>query len=135
MIEIENRFKVRFFHPQTQQMFYPDQNIRYVNGAYNLSEMFSDVEKGKLIPMQYIGLTNKHIRRLALYESDIVELGTETLSRHRIGIKGIIEYDNDENCFIFKGLTTKKRYKMHQIIHNDFKILGNIYENKNLLKI
>ena len=130
MIEIENRFKVRFFHPQTQQMFYPDENLKYVNNAYHLGEMFDDVKKGKLIPMQYTGLTDK--RCTLLFEGDIVELGTETLSRYRVGIKGIIEYDNNENCLIFKGLTTKKKYKMHQIQHNDFRILGNIYENNDI---
>lgn len=122
MIKIEDRFKVRFFHPQTQQMFYPEQNVRYVNGIYNLYEMFSDVEKGKLIPMQCTGLKDKNGK--LIYEEDIVKVSG-------YGVEGIFKMFWDDTTARF--CTSIYESDCFEHSQSVMEIIGNVFENKELL--
>lgn len=113
-----------------ETMDFTDKSIQYlkkseINNAYILRrESFDDVEL-----MQYTGLTDKN--DTGIYEGDIVLVksgGISTWYRTVIKFKeggfiaGLI---NEENYFyIFNpGFDS-----------DDFKVVGNIYENKNLLE-
>jgi len=46
-------------------------------------------------------------------------------------VKGVIEYDQDDACFV----VSSKRGKFHLgIIPDQFEIIGNVHENKNLIE-
>lgn len=75
--------------------------------------------------IQCTGIKDKNDK--LIYEGDIIEI------MHSMGKKAVVYWDNEKCCFKLKG--KKIAYNALITIRNDyFEIIGNIYENPELLK-
>lgn len=80
-------------------------------------------EKVKI--MQCTGMQDRNGK--LIYEGDIIEI------MHSMGKKAVVYWDNEKCCFKLKGKGIA--YNALITIRNDyFEIIGNIYENQELLK-
>jgi uncharacterized phage protein (TIGR01671 family) len=113
-----------------ETMDFTDKSIQYlkkseINNAYILRrESFDDVEL-----MQYTGLADKN--DTGIYEGDIVLIKLDETSTWHKTVVGFKKgafianlIDEEDYVYIFH----------HGFTGDDFEIIGNVYENKNLLE-
>ena len=80
--------------------------------------------------MQSTGLKDKN--GVEIYEGDIVEL--KYPYDKRIKTKGSIVWDNHKACFGISMKETTERYELYRVTaENYLSVIGNVFENKNLL--
>lgn len=113
-----------------ETMDFTDKSIQYlkkseINNAYILRrESFDDVEL-----MQYTGLKDKNGKEI--YEGDIVLVESGgILTRY----KTVVEFK--EGALIASLISEENHFYIFNpgFDSNDFEVIGNIYENKNLLE-
>jgi uncharacterized phage protein (TIGR01671 family) len=98
---------------------------------YSLDEDFQD-----LIPMQYTGLKDSRGRKI--FESDIVRI---CLLRHPHGVDCIVTWREEYAGFSF--IKVHKGQALHEnpsdgwsmSLSDGFEVIGNVYENPELLKV
>lgn len=84
-----------------------------------------DVCNARLIVMQYTGLKDKNGKEI--YEGDIIQAGDDVFK---------ILYSNNDFCHVF-WLNSQKNYMTLPFLKGikDFEMIGNIYENPELLEV
>ena len=107
--------KFRVWDKNKKQMFYPD------DFGNKIKLPGEDVNKKYSIYMQYTGLKDKNDKEI--YEGDIIEFNNK--------LKLIVYWDN--GGFALKNLTNTAEIPLVDIIR-PIKVLGNIYENPELLE-
>lgn len=96
-------------------------NKRFLNGTYGLMDTFvNSYSKGRLIFMQYIGLKDKNGKEI--YEGDIIDNGRYIAK---------VVWEDYRRGF---GLQDKKNTTWNNPDFFRCKVIGNIYENSELLK-
>jgi len=118
--------KFRLWNPQEKKMFYDVQDCFHdmygdgVFGEHGFNELLEDAKEGRCVLMQYTGLKDKNGKEI--WEGDIVEgiRGVKGECKFKKG-RFLVEYEDEmELTFIYENKT-------------DIKVLGNIYENPELL--
>ena len=107
---MKDRFKFRFFETYNNTMLDCDD--------YDINELF---EEGKPV-MQCTGLKDKNGK--LVYESDIVTDGIENYV--------VVWIDDDDHLGFYVRDLDKVNYTFYQLL--EYTIIGNIYENKELLE-
>lgn len=105
------------------------------NGYYNNGDLLKP-NKGKYTLMQYTGLHDKNGKEI--YEGDIVlyqdwEMAYEGGGNDSFINKGIVEYCEDNCCF---NVTERQTVDIADVLYKgneDLEVIGNIYENPELL--
>lgn len=121
---MEDRFKFRFWCEKDKTMYYVNVNncIFTKQRRLNLSSVFNSE---RYIPMQCIGIKDKN--RNLVYEGDI--LSHDNLHEYLLvrfnPAYNILNLQNTGNRYLFTRLKDKDTV---------FEIIGNIYENKELIK-
>ena len=84
----------------------------------------------ELIRLQFTGLKDKSGKEV--YEGDIINC-----PRRIINKLAIVEFDNIKKAFTFRELHNKEytRYFQEFVEYNEIEIIGNIYENPELLEV
>ena len=119
--------EIKFRAWDSQEMIYEpslytDDFARNINQYFEYWQKIVD-ENERMIFMQYTGL--KDINGKEIYEGDIIEFDNE--------IKLIVYWDNVLGGFALKNLTNTAVVPLTDMI-KPIKVLGNIYENPELLK-
>ena len=120
---MEDRFKFKFVLYgkvyEIERLYLKEKVVEYIKNKNNkLSVLREDISEGKLI--QCIGLKDKNNN--FIYEGDIVKDGYHNI--------GVINYDN--KCAMFKIQCNNGNFFLRQ--YEESEIIGNIYENKELLE-
>ena len=143
---MRREIKFRAWDKKNKKMLYPG-NEWYdiccggVEGVLAIphSTVYDGVEnKSKeWIPMQYTGLKDKNGREI--YEEDIVKFKLLTRDGENRGI-GIVEWNDIERAWVVKviksdsGMPIWKYYLLGFIKDEQLRVIGNIYENPELLE-
>lgn len=94
------------------------------------NEMYAMFEIEYFELMQSTGLKDKN--GIEIYEGDIVEL--KYPYDKRIKTKGSIVWDNHKACFGISMKETTEQYELYRVTaENYLSVIGNVFENKNLL--
>ena len=122
--------KFRAWNPQQKRMFYPN-TVHLLNGiqipderCYDQSDTASDVINKPVAIMQYTGLKDKNEKEI--YEGDIVQDFQKFNADVRF-LNGAFKY-----CSNLDG-TPVDYLDIQSIIEDKLKVIGNIYENEELL--
>ena len=134
---MQDRFKFRVWHKKRQKMYdvLHLHTATWENGGewvtakgFNIitqQDIHIQIESKDGILMQCTGLKDKNGK--LIYEGDIVEI------MHYKGEKAVVYWDDEKCCFKLKG--KKIAYNALITIRNDyFEVIGNIYDNQELLK-
>lgn len=112
---MQDRFKFRFWHKK-------DNKMQTWEGCHFYNALCNDY----LIPMQCTGLKDKNGK--LIYEGDILEI------LHSGNKKAVVCWNKTNACYELQGEAVA--YNAHITIRNDyFEIVGNIYENPELLEV
>lgn len=125
-----NRFNFRAYILKEKYMvdveiLHPEYILAYDGKIYNLDNVNNSKN---YILMQSTGLTDRNGKEI--YDLDILTDGS---------IKYLVRFEKEKACFIMKpilcGKTLLKKYEeLGKRYMNYYEIIGNIYENKELLK-
>ena len=92
----------------------------------------------RIIIMQYTGLKDKNGKEI--YEGDIVGFVRENVFKERGLIIGVIEYHPDRlayivsNCIVRQPDGEKEKWDYTFLSEDDLEVIGNIYDNPELLE-
>ena len=112
-------------------------NKRMFNGAFRLTKKgtetwvsYENQSSENLIWEQYTGLKDKNGNEI--YEGDIVFEQVKGFDKR----KSVVEWDICNPCFVLKSISEKYdiQYDFVQCDLRVNEVIGNIHENKNLLK-
>lgn len=118
---MKERFKFRFFDKVSKEMYYPTEyngKAEYLERRYDLADMFRFKD---LIPMQSTGLKDRNGK--LIYEGDILQ---QPQLPHRF----ICEWFK---CGFWINFRQNGAKRLLDELHNSYEVIGNIYENKELL--
>ena len=132
---MQERFKFRFFDNVSKEMCYPTEyngKAEYLERRYDLADMFRFKD---LIPMQCTGLKDKNGK--LIFEGDIIKYidceGKETIGYLAIDRFNLLTFANMVNCdFCEEWADVVKAVFFTG--NSTIEVIGNIYENKELLK-
>ena len=119
--------KYRAWDQDRQWMLYDGNSCGYVAESEKhdvdvINSLFRRAKKRKLIYLQYVGLVD--VERTKIYESDIVE---------KDGVIGVVEFVQSRAAFLIRQQNGQLGYfETDKSTRTAYKILGNIYENKEL---
>src|SRR5690625_4684528 len=122
--EMMREFKLREWETNRKTMSYGKKS----DFDDSISFRFEHTEGGKRILMQYTGL--KDIDGDEIYEGDILEYGYEVY-RNPVPVRVIGQVKFDLGCFLFSS--NNKNIPLRDLYCERLKIIGNIYENPELL--
>uniref|UniRef100_A0A6M3K6N9 Putative YopX protein n=1 Tax=viral metagenome TaxID=1070528 RepID=A0A6M3K6N9_9ZZZZ len=89
---------------------------------------FDWVERWNLPLMQFTGLLDKAGKDI--YEGDIIQWHNKC---YGFWICGYVKYEKDNACYFVIDQHETKNYLWYGINEAQFEVIGNIYENKDLL--
>lgn len=123
---MHREIKFRAWDNELLFMVDPMQYIIRFDGLPFFDNKGDAIEQGdKLILMQFTGLKDKHGKEI--YEGDIAEYSGGNYN----GLTGKIHFDMGQ--FVWTIKEWKKEKELWQV-YNSLSIIGNIYENPDLLK-
>lgn len=128
---MQNRFKFRVWKGQENRMVY---DVTYLNPLI-LDPAIKEENKHNIL-MQCTGLKDKNGK--LIYEGDIIDKGTRckwvvTWFRNRFILVPDFEYENRDKCVNERVCGFKYFENNHNYADRDNEVIGNIYENKELL--
>lgn len=115
--------KFRAWNPVDMEMI----SDPLVYDSVGINDNFENFKRDEYYMMQFTGLTDKNGKDI--YESDLLKSG-------RTGLIYRVEWDNDigqEARFIARCTEPKKDFIMAPYSWGENEIIGNIYQNKDLL--
>ena len=126
---MQDRFRFRFWDKETQTMQkFPKVELKY---RITLDKIFSD---DRVIFMQCTGLKDKNGK--LIYEGDIAKFKDNITTNGSKTHIAVIEHNETFNAFMYRvecmGLFTVNKIQNENF---DVEIIGNIYENPELLEV
>ena len=141
---MKREIKFRAWCESNKEMYYPDSNYEFwvdnnsigfyprydKDELYHFNTMPSENEK-KIVAMQYTGLKDKNGKEI--YEGDICKRPSSNGTKEQMAY-GVIEFYKGSFCF--KREYVNLRIAVDNLCYHyaDCEIIGNIYENPELLK-
>ena len=126
--------KFRSYNTETKKMYYDfDQKIKEVELGKSIHLFVYETGLHFKSLMQYIGI--KDIKNNDVYEGDILEVGENLIAEIVfIGLNTKDYGDEIHSAFHAKVYRHDKIIPIDSYFHNNCKVIGNIYENKELLQ-
>ena len=115
-IEKQRAIKLRAWDVKNNVMIYNSTRDIAFNGTVKGSEE-------QFILLQFTGVTDKS--GVGIYEGDILDNGIQ---------KVIVSWDKWTSRFALRRLTTRVKFIIKLTYYNSYTVIGNIYENKDLIE-